>query len=191
MLKGDRCATSKCAIVKRSYPPGMHGAKGRASRQSGYSVQLREKQKAKRIYNLTEKQFGLNFQKSVKQKGEAGENLMKMLETRLDNAVYRLGFAKSRAQARTLTNHGHFTVNGKKVNIPSCNVKTGDVIKIKKSSLKSKQFADISENLKKIEIPGWLNLDAKDLSAKVLHQPMKENFESKINNQMIVEFYSK
>lgn len=190
MLKGERCGTAKCAIVKRNYPPGIHGSKGR-SRQSGYSMQLREKQKAKKIYNIMEKQFSLNFAKAIKQKGEAGENLMKLLETRLDNVIYRLGFAKSRAQARVLTNHGHFTINGSKVNIPSFIVKTGDIIKIKKSSATSKQFANLNENLKKIEIPGWLNLDVKDLSAKVLHQPSKENFEQKINSQMIVEFYSK
>lgn len=190
MLKGERCGTAKCAIVKRNYPPGIHGSKGR-SRQSGYSMQLREKQKAKKIYNMMEKQFSLNFTKAIKQKGEAGENLMKLLETRFDNVIYRLGFAKSRAQARILTNHGHFTINGAKVNIPSFIVKTGDIIKIKKSSATSKQFANLNENLKKIEIPGWLNLDVKDLSAKVLHQPSKENFEQKINSQMIVEFYSK
>ena len=190
MLKGERCSTAKCAIVKRNYPPGLHGPKGRA-RQSGYNMQLREKQKAKRIYNLMEKQFTLSFEKAIKHKGETGENLMKILETRLDNVIYRLGFASSRAEARTLTNHGHFKVNGVKVNIPSFNVKTGDVIKIKPSSQKSKLFANLPEKLKKIEIPSWLNLDFKDLSAKVLHQPSKENFEAKINNQMIVEFYSK
>ncbi|MFH1583022.1 MAG: 30S ribosomal protein S4 [Candidatus Falkowbacteria bacterium] len=190
MLKGERCSTAKCAVVKRNYPPGLHGPKGRA-RQSGYNMQLREKQKAKKIYNLMEKQFSLSFSRAIKQKGEAGENLMKILETRLDNVIYRLGFAASRAQARVLTNHGHFRVNDVKVNIPSFNVKTGDIIKIRQSSRKSKQFADLSDKLKKIEIPGWLNLDIKDLSAKVLHQPAKENFESKINSQMIVEFYSK
>ncbi len=190
MLKGERCSTAKCAIVKRNYPPGLHGPKGRA-RQSGYNMQLREKQKAKRIYNLMEKQFALSFAKAIKQKGEAGENLMKILETRLDNVVYRLGFASSRAEGRFLTNHGHFTVNGKKVNIPSFNVKTGDIIKIKQSSRNSKKFSNLGERLKKVEIPGWLNMDIKDLSAKVLHQPSKENFESNINSQMIVEFYSK
>ena len=190
MLKGERCSTAKCAIVKRNYPPGLHGPKGR-SRQSGYSMQLREKQKAKKIYNLMEKQFALSFEKALKQKGETGENLMKILETRLDNVIYRLGFAASRAEARVLTNHGHFKVNDIKVNIPSFSVKTGDVIKIKSSSQKSKPFAALPEKLKKIEVPGWLNLDLKDLSAKVLSQPSKENFESKINNQMIVEFYSK
>ncbi|MFA5359468.1 MAG: 30S ribosomal protein S4 [Patescibacteria group bacterium] len=190
MLKGERCSTAKCAIVKRNYPPGLHGPKGRA-RQSGYNMQLREKQKAKRIYNLMEKQFALSFTRAIKQKGEAGENLMKILETRLDNVIYRLGFAASRAEARVLTNHGHFTVNDIKVNIPSFNVKTGDIIKIKKASRNNKKFANLSEKLKKVEIPGWLNLDIKDLSAKVLGQPTKENFESKINSQMIVEFYSK
>ena len=190
MLKGERCSTAKCAVVKRNYPPGLHGPKGR-TRQSGYNMQLREKQKAKRIYNLMEKQFSLSFLRAIKQKGEAGENLMKILETRLDNVIYRLGFAISRAEARVLANHGHFKVNDVKVNIPSFNVKTGDIIKIKQSSRKNKQFINLSEKLKKIEIPDWLNLDIKDLSAKVLHQPAKENFESKINSQMIVEFYSK
>jgi len=190
MLKGERCGTAKCAIVKRNYPPGLHGPKGRA-RQSGYNMQLREKQKAKRMYNLMEKQFALSFSRAIKQKGEAGENLMKILETRLDNVIYRLGFAPSRAEARVLVNHGHFRVNDVKVNIPSFNVKTGDIIKIRQSSRKNKVFANLSDKFKKIEIPGWLNLDIKDLSAKVLHQPAKENFEAKINSQMIVEFYSK
>src|SRR3989338_11284230 len=190
MLKGERCSTVKCAIVTRNYPPGLHGPKGRA-RQSGYNLQLREKQKAKRIYNMLEKQFSLSFARAVKQKGEAGENLMKILETRFDNVIYRLGFAPSRAQARVLINHGHFRVNDVKVNIPSFNVSTGDIIKIKPSSRQSKQFTNLAENIKKkLEIPGWLNFDIKDFSAKVLHQPAKENFESKINSQMIVEFYS-
>lgn len=190
MLKGERCFTAKCAIVKRNYPPGLHGPKGRA-RQSGYNMQLREKQKAKRIYNLMEKQFKLSFLRAIKQKGEAGENLMRILETRLDNVIYRLGFSPSRAEARVLTNHGHFRVNDVKVNIPSFNVKTGDIIKVRQASRKNKHFANLSEKLKKVETPSWLNLDIKDLSAKVLHQPAKEDFESKINSQMIVEFYSK
>jgi len=190
MLKGERCATAKCAIVKRNYPPGLHGPKGRA-RQSGYNMQLREKQKAKRIYNLLEKQFSLSFARAIKQPGAAGENLLKILETRLDNVIYRLGLAPSRAQARVLAAHGHFQVNGVKVNIPSFNVKTGDIITLKKSSRNSKQFSNLAERLKKMEIPGWLNFDLKEMSAKVLGQPAAENFESKINAQMIVEFYSK
>src|SRR3989338_10445290 len=180
MLKGERCQTAKCAIVKKNYPPGMHGPKGRASRQSGYNMQLREKQKAKRIYNLLEKQFKISFYRAAKQPGDAGENLLKILETRLDNVVYRLGFADSRSQARVLVNHGHFNINDKKVNIPSFNLKPGDVIKIK-AVQRNKPFAKLAEKLKTKEIPGWLNLDLKDLSAKVLHQPKKENFEMKIN----------
>jgi len=191
MLKGERCQTAKCAIVKKNYPPGMHGPKGRASRQSGYNMQLREKQKAKRIYNLLEKQFKLSFERAIKQKGDAGENLLKILETRLDNVIYRLGFAQSRSQARTLVSHGHFKVNDQKVVIPSFNVQTGDIIKIKESSRTGKQFTNLAEKLKKVEAPGWLNLEIKDFSAKVLHQPAKENFEMKINAQTIVEFYSK
>lgn len=190
MLKGDRCNTAKCAIVKRNYPPGVHGPKGRG-RQSGYSQQLREKQKAKRIYNLLEKQFALSFGKAKMQKGDVSDNLMKLLETRFDNVIYRLGLSPSRSQARTLVAHGHFMVNDIKVNIPSYNVKGGDIIKIKKSSLTGKQFTNLSEKLKKAEIPGWLNFDLKEFSAKVLHLPQKENFEAKINTQMIVEFYSR
>ncbi|MDP2708464.1 MAG: 30S ribosomal protein S4 [bacterium] len=190
MLKGERCYTAKCAIVKRNYPPGLHGPKGRA-RQSGYNMQLREKQKAKRIYNLLEKQFALSFSRAIKQKGETGENLMQILETRLDNVIYRLKLAPSRAQARVLVAHGHFRVNDKKVNIPSYSVKTGDIIKVRQSSRRSKHFVNLTEKLKKMEIPGWLNLDIKDLSAKVLNLPTKENFEIQINTQMIVEFYSK
>lgn len=191
MLKGERCRTAKCAIVKKNYPPGIHGPKGRASRQSGYNMQLREKQKAKRIYNLQEKQFKLSFNRAIKQKGDAGENLLKILETRLDNVIYRLGLAVSRAQARTLVAHGHFKVNDKKVNIPSFSVKTGDIIKIKEASRQSRQFANLADKLKTIVIPGWLYFENKDFSAKVLHLPAKENFELNINVPIIVEFYSR
>lgn len=190
MLKGDRCNSPKCAMVKRNYPPGVHGPKGRG-RQSGYSVQLREKQKAKRMYNLMEKQFRLTFDRAYKQSGDAGENLLKLLESRFDNIIYRLGFASSRAQAREMVNHRHFTINDKSVNIPSYQVKTGDIIKIKKTSFDKKIFKNIKEKLKKIAIPGWLNLNLEDLSAKVLHMPNKDEVESKINAQIIVEFYSK
>lgn len=189
-LKGERCHTAKCAIIKKNYPPGIHGPKGRG-RQSDYSIQLREKQKAKRIYNLLENQFKITFEKANKQKGDAGENLLKMLETRLDNVVYRLGFAISRNQARELVNHGHFTINGKKVDIPSCQVKIGDIIAIKPSSKKNKFFNNLAERLKKVEVPSWINLDSSELSGKILHQPSKNDIEMKINTQMIVEFYSR
>ncbi len=177
-------------MVKKNYPPGIHGAKGRR-RQSDYSLQLREKQKAKKLYNLLEKQFKITFNKASQQKGDAGENLLKALETRLDNVIYRLSFAFSRSQARQLVNHGHFTVNDKKVNIPSYQVKSGDVIKIRLSSQKNKAFNNLSEKLKKAEVPGWLNLNQKELTGKVLHQPSKDDVEMKINKQMIVEFYSR
>ena len=189
-LKGERCSSPKCAMVKKNYPPGVHGPKGKA-RQNDYSLQLREKQKAKRQYNLLEKQFKITFDKAHGQPGDAGENLLRMLETRLDNAVYRLGFAISRSQSRQLINHGHFTVNDKKVNIPSYQIKTGDIIKIKETSRKDKIFSSLSEKLKKAEAPGWLHLDSKELSGKVLHQPGKDNIKMNINTQMIVEFYSR
>ncbi len=190
MLKGDRCNTPKCAIVKKNYPPGMHGPKGRG-RQSGYSMELREKQKAKRIYNLLEKQFALTFKKARQRKGDAGENLMKLLETRLDNVVYRLGIADSRAQARVLINHRHILVNDKPVNISSSHVHTGDIVRIKDSSKTGKAFISLSEKLKRHAVPGWLNFNLKDLSAKVLHEPGKEEVEQKVNQKMIVEFYSR
>ncbi|MBU4375699.1 30S ribosomal protein S4 [Patescibacteria group bacterium] len=190
MLKGDRCDSAKCAMVKKNYPPGAHGG-NRRPRQSDYSIQLREKQKAKKIYNILEKQFRITFEKAKKQKGDAGENLLKMLETRLDNTVFRLGFSKSRSHARQLVSHGHFTVGGKKINIPSYQVKAGDVIKIKKINKKIKAFENLKEKFKKYEAPGWLNASAEDLSGKVLHQPSKKDFDMKINTQMIVEFYSR
>jgi len=189
-LKGDRCYSPKCAMVKKNYPPGIHGVKGRG-RQSDYSVQLREKQKAKRLYNLLEKQFKITYIKAAKQKGDAGENLLKLLETRLDNVIYRLGFACSRSQARELVSHGHFFINNKKVNIPSYQVKTGDIISIKVSSKKNKIFNNLVERLKKVDLPSWLNLNNEELIGKVLHLPKKEDIELKVNTQMIVEFYSR
>lgn len=190
MLKGDRCSSPKCAMVKKNYPPGIH-RDNRRPRQSDYSIQLREKQKAKKLYNILEKQFRISFEKAKKQKGDAGENLLKILEMRLDNAVYRLGFSKSRGHARQLVNHGQFTVNDKKVNIPSYQVKPGDVIKIKKSAQKNKEFINLKEKFKKQEAPGWLNINIEDLSGKILHQPSKADIGMQINTQMIVEFYSR
>lgn len=187
-LKGERCNTPKCAIVKRNFPPGIHGVKGK-SRQSEYGMQLQEKQKIKKEYGLLEKQFGLTFEKAKKQTGQAGENLLKLLETRLDNAVYRLGFASSRRQARQLVNHGHFNVNDKKVNIPSYQVREGDVISIKNKKLKA--FSGMEEKLKKAQVPGWLSLNAAELSGKILHKPNAEDVKTGFNVQMIVEFYSK
>lgn len=190
MLKGDRCNTQKCAMVKRNYPPGIHGQKGR-QRQSDFGAQLAEKQKARKQYHLLEKQFRLTYDKASKQIGDAGENFMKLLEMRLDNVVYRFGFASSRNKARQMVNHGHFTVNGKMINIPSCKIKTGDVVEIKKNSKNNKLFKNIAEVISKVEVPGWLNMDIKEMKGKCLHEPSKKDFESNINTQMIVEYYSK
>jgi len=192
-LKGERCYTPNCAIVKRNFPPGFHGQKGK-KRQSDYGMQLAEKQKAQKQYNLMEKQFRLTFAKAKKKTGDAGENLLRLLESRLDNAIYRTGFASSRAKARQLVGHGHFEVNNRKVSIPSYEVKEGDVIKVRELSKKFKIFKELPEKLLtpgSTTVPSWLNIDAKALSAKVLHQPKANDLKFNINAQVIVEFYSK
>jgi small subunit ribosomal protein S4 len=189
-LKGDRCQTQKCGVIKRNFPPGTN-AGARRGRLTDYGLQLQEKQKAKRQYNMMEKQFRLALEKSSKQAGNTAENFLRLLECRLDNAVYRLGFASSRPQARQLISHGLFTVNGKKLDIPSYSVRTGDEIGIKTGSKNSKIFKELSEKLKNKEIPGWLNLDAKKLSAKVLHAPDMTSINPNFNVQVIVEYYSR
>ncbi len=190
MLKGERCNSPKCAMVKRNYPPGFHGPKGRG-KISDYGQQLLEKQKAKRIYNLLEKQFKLTFLKAQKMKGNTGDNLLQLLEMRLDNVIYRLGLAVSRSQARQLVNHGLFAVNNQGVNIPSYVLKEGDIIEVKKNKKNVKIFKNIENKIKLENIPGWLNFDIKKLSAKVLHKPSRNDIKEKINTQMIVEFYSR
>jgi small subunit ribosomal protein S4 len=180
----------KAPVVKRNYPPGFHGPKGRR-RLSDYGLQLAEKQKAKVTYNLREKQFKLTFVKAAKMKGDAGTNLLQLLERRLDNVVFRLGLAKSRPAARQVVNHAHICVNGRKVNIPSYVVKEGDVVSVKKGSLKSRYFQEITNETAKQEVPGWLNFDAKKMEGKVLHTPKKRDFDQSIDTQAIVEFYSK
>lgn len=189
-LKGDRCSSPKCAMVKRNYAPGFHGPKGR-KRLSDYGLQLQEKQKAKKLYGLLEKQFRLTYAKASKKQGDAGKNFLRLLEMRLDNVIYRLGWASSRSQARQLVNHGHFTVNGRKASIPSFSVKLGETIKIKKSSLSNSFFKNLGEKLKKADRPSWLNLDVTDLSAKVLHEPKDTDLPQNINVPMIIEYYSK
>lgn len=192
VLKGDRCNSPKCAMVVRNYPPGIHGPRiGRRQKMSDYKMQLVEKQKAKKEYTLQEKQFRLTFDRAQKKTGDTGLNLLVSLETRLDNLVYRGGLASSRYQARQLVNHGHFLVNNKKVDIPSYQVKEGDVIKIKDKSKRSKHFKTIKEKIKQIETPGWLNLDSEDMVIKVLHNPKKEDLDKvNFNTQMIIEHYS-
>ncbi|MFH1745140.1 MAG: 30S ribosomal protein S4 [bacterium] len=191
-LRGERCKTTKCAMVKRNYPPGFHGPKqGSKKRMSDYGERLNEKQKGKKQYNLLEKQFKITFYKARKKSGDTGENFIQLLETRLDNVIYRSGVATSRAQARQFVNHGQFTVNNKAVKIPSYVVKAGDVVKIKSNKKTSKIFKDISEKLKNFEFPGWLSVDLKDLSIKVLRSPEMKEVNSNFNMQMIIEYYSK
>ena len=189
-LKGERCIGPKCAMVKRNYVPGFHGPKMK-KRLSDFGQQLMEKQKAKKIYGLMEKQFRLTFDKASKKAGDTGKNFFKMLEMRLDNVIYRLGYATSRAQARQLVNHGHFTLNGKKASTPSIIVKEGQEIKIKKSSLKAPYFRNINEKVAKAERPSWLNFVAEDMSSKVLHEPKDTDLPQNVNAQVIIEYYSK
>ena len=188
-LKGDRCYTDKCALSIRPYPPGMHG-QGR-SKTSEYGLQLREKQKAKRYYGVLEAQFRKYFDMAERRPGQAGENLLSILESRLDNVVYRLGFAMSRPEARQLVTHGHFTVNGRKVDIPSFLVKPGMVISVKPSSRDlDKIKANIEANASR-QPPKWLDYDAGNMLAKVTGVPAKEDIDLPIEEHLIVELYSK
>ena len=188
-LKGDRCYTDKCAADRRAYPPGMHG-QGR-TKVSEYGTQLREKQKAKRYYGLLESQFHSYFEMASKRRGKTGENLLSILETRLDNTVYRLGFAMSRAEARQLVLHNHFLVNGKKVNIPSFLVKPGMVISLKDSSRQLEKFKSTIEANASRKPPKWLEYDANNNMAKVVAIPAREDIDLPIEEQLIVELYSK
>lgn len=186
-LKGDRCYSTKCAIEKRNYAPGQHGQARK--KVSEYGTQLREKQKCKRFYGLQETQFRNLFDKAARKKGITGENLLVMLETRLDNTVFRLGFASSRKEARQLVTHSHFTVNGKKVNIPSYTVKAGDVIKVKEKSCSSPKFKEIREMT--ISVPSWLTVDVQKLEGKVVMLPTRADIDTPVAEHLIVELYSK
>jgi small subunit ribosomal protein S4 len=190
LLKGDRCNSAKCGMVKRNFPPGVHGGKGR-TRQTEYGLQLQEKQRAMKEYRMLEKQFRLTFEKAKGQAGNVNENLLVLLETRLDNAVYRMGLASSRDKARQLITHGHFTVNAKKVNIPSFHITSGDVIAVKESSKRSKTFTELAEKLKGAKQVNWVMVNATNLSGKVLNEPKQGDIVSNINPQMIVEYYSR
>lgn len=188
-LKGDRCYTDKCAVERRKYPPGQHGQ--RRKKQSDYAVQLREKQKAKEIYNVLEKQFKRYFHMAEKKKGITGSNLLQLLESRLDNVVYRLGFASNRRQARQLILHGHFNVNGRSVNIPSYMVKAGDSIDIREGSRK---LVPVQENIAKAEhkgLPSWVQRDINNFSGRILNLPSMDDISLPVQEQLIVELYSK
>jgi len=188
-LKGDRCFKDKCAIERRNYPPGQHGR--RRSKLLGYGIQLREKQKVKRIYGLLERPFRLTFQRAERRKGITGANLLQELERRLDNVVYSLGFAASRAQARQLVCHGHVTVNGKKVTIPSFRVSKGNVVAIKEKSRTNEQIKASVETARARGVPGWLDLQPESFSGTVLELPSREEIKLPIQEQLIVELYSK
>ncbi|MCL2226644.1 MAG: 30S ribosomal protein S4 [Oscillospiraceae bacterium] len=188
-LKGDRCYTDKCAADRRPYPPGQHG-QGRA-KASEYGTQLREKQKAKRYYGILENQFRGYFDMAIKRKGKTGENMLAILETRLDNTIYRLGFAMSRAEARQLVLHGHFLINGRKVNIPSFLVKPGMIISINEKSRSLDKLKSVIEANSFRQPPKWLEYDANALVAKVAALPSREDIDMPIEEQLIVEFYSK
>jgi small subunit ribosomal protein S4 len=186
-LKGERCLTDKCAVERRAYPPGDHG-RGR-QKQSEYRLQLREKQKARRYYGVLERQFATYYEKASRQSGVTGENLLRLLETRLDNVLVRLGFAASRRQARQLVLHGHWTVNGRRVNVPSYQVRSDDVITFKAGSKADQVIRDATELTS--AVPAWLQADHDGLTAKVLRLPERVEIDTPVQEQLIVELYSK
>lgn len=190
-LKGDKCYSDKCPFAGRSYAPGQHGQGQARKKVSEYGIQLREKQKARRIYGLLEGQFRTYFEKAERQKGITGENLLITLERRLDNVVYRLGFANSRNQARQLVRHGHFTVNGHKVDIPSYLLKADDVIQVKEGSKESPLLKEIAEGVGHKTVPAWLEVSASDMSGKVVRYPTREEIDVPIQEHLIVELYSR
>lgn len=192
-LKGERCLTPKCALDKRKTPPGEHGKKAAFKRKmSDFGMQMREKQKARRIYGVMERQFSRYFGEANRRKGMTGATLLSILETRLDNVVYRLGFADSRSQARQLVRHGHFEINGHKVDIPSLLVQAGDVIKVRESSRITTYFKDRAQLMQGAgKLPGWLNLNQAEMSGAVLKVPNREDIEIPLNEQLIVEYYSR
>ena len=189
-LKGERCYTDKCAIEKRNVPPGQHG-RSRKAKMVGYGIQLREKQKVKRTYGVLENQFRRYFEEADRQKGITGQLLLQMLERRLDNVVYRIGFATSRPQARQLVRHGHFTVNGRKVDIPSYSIRIGDVVAVRQGSAENATIAHAMEEVKGRGTPEWLLLDAAARSARVSSLPTREQINLPAQEQLIVELYSK
>jgi small subunit ribosomal protein S4 len=189
-LKGERCYTEKCAIEKRNFPPGQHG-KTRKAKLAGYGLQLREKQKVKRIYGVLEDQFRGYFETADRTKGITGEVLLQLLERRLDNVVYRLGLSTSRPQARQLVRHGHFLVNGKKVDIPSYSVRQGDVVTVLGRSQKGVAIEHAMEEVKGRGIPAWLSFDASSISGRIVSMPTREQINLPVQEQLIVELYSK
>lgn len=189
-LKGDRCYSDKCSFERRSFPPGQHG-QARMRKESDYSIQLREKQKVRRIYGMLEGQFRKYFKMSDRAKGVTGENLLSFLERRLDNTIFRLGFASSRNQARQLVKHNHVLVNGRRVNIPSFFIKVNDEISIREKSRKNEAIADSLEAVARRGVPSWLELDQDNFKGKIKSMPDRQEITMPIQEQLIVELYSK
>ena len=192
-LKGSRCLTPKCSYERRSYPPGQHGRENqfRRGRASDYLLQLREKQKARRIYGVLERQFSRYFKRASQQVGLTGTNLLVLLERRLDNVVYRMGIADSRAQARQLVQHGHIMINGRKTNVPSALVSSGDTISIRPESTRRNYFRQLRQDLDDRRVPRWLSISAASLSGSVLDLPKRDDIDVSLNEQLIVEYYSR
>jgi len=192
-LKGSRCLTPKCSFERRSYPPGQHGRdkQFRRGRASDYLLQLREKQKARRIYGVMERQFSRYFTRASQQVGLTGTNLLTILERRLDNVVYRLGLASSRAQARQLVAHGHIVLNDRKTNVPSALVYPGDSVSVRNESMGGTYFKVLRQDMDDRRVPRWLSVDVNKLTANVLHAPTREDIDVSLNEQLIVEYYSR
>lgn len=192
-LKGERCFSSKCALERRAYPPGEHGYEQqfRRKRPSAYGQQLREKQKVRRIYGVMERQFRRYYSEAMRRKGITGTNLLVILESRLDNVVYRLGFADSRVQARQLVSHGHFDVNGHRCDVPSALLNEGDVVSIHPASRSSGTFRQLGELLAEHTVPAWLSLDTVDGTGRVVSLPTREEIDLAVNEQLVVEYYSR
>ena len=191
-LKGERCYTPKCSVEKRAYAPGMHGKKGAFKRkESDYGLQLREKQKARRIYGVHERQFRRYYATAVRTRGMTGVTLLQMLERRLDNVVYRLGIADSRPQARQLVRHGHFQLNGHNHDVPSYLVQVGDVIEVRQSSRGNRYFKDRLERLGERAVPDWLEFDSAGLRGRIVAVPQRQNVDIPLSEQLIVEYYSR
>jgi small subunit ribosomal protein S4 len=188
-LKGSKCYTKKCPFERRPTPPGQHGVRRR--KMSGFGVQLREKQKVRRVYMVNERPFKRYFEIAESRPGVTGENLLRLLETRLDNVVYRMGFAASRAQARQLVNHGHFAVNGQATDIPSYRVREGDRIEVRQGSRKTEYFKTVKDALQGAQKPDWVNVDAEKLAGNVVSLPRRDQMPLELNEQLVVEYYSR
>ncbi|MCX6004327.1 MAG: 30S ribosomal protein S4 [Chloroflexi bacterium] len=191
MLKGERCFTEKCALERRNIPPGFHSTGKRRSKLSDRGLQLLEKQKARYTYGLLERQFRRFFEEAARMQGITGGNLLTLLERRLDNVIFRLGFADSRSQARQILRHGHFKLNGRKTDIPSCLVKAGDVIEWRKESTKSEYYKILVERIEDKDVPAWLSLDKGNMVGKVLTLPAREDIRTNFDEKAIVEYYSR